>query len=129
VRCGKFDVSEKTAQTCGWFFSKKVQALKEQKIVWPESWNDGHQLLHDNDTPIFIISVDGMHCRVNEPIHPTLLKNPKYYLHKHKQAALMYELAILLYKNKLAHIKGPKPAVTHDITVYHTKTQEKDSSW
>jgi hypothetical protein len=125
VRCGKFDVSEKTARKWGWFFSKKVQALKEQKIVWPESWNDGHPLLHDDDTPIFIVSVDGVHCRVNEPIHPTLSKNPKYYSHKHKQAALTYELAISVYENKLVHLKGPKPAATHDITVYRKKLKGK----
>jgi hypothetical protein len=125
VRCGKFDVSEKMAQMWGWFFSKKVQALKEQKIVWPESWNDRYPLLHDNDTPIFIVSVDGMHCRDNEPIHPTLSKNPKYYSHKHEQAVLIYEHAISVYENKLVHIKGPKLAAMHDITVYRKKLKRK----
>jgi hypothetical protein len=56
----------------------------QRSLVWPECWNDGgHPLLHDNDTPVFLISV-GVHCTTNEPIHPTLSKNPKYYSHKHK---------------------------------------------
>jgi hypothetical protein len=57
VRSGQFRVSEKTARKWGWFYSKKIQALKEQKIVWPESWNDGHPLLQDNNTPIFLVSL------------------------------------------------------------------------
>jgi hypothetical protein len=101
VRAGQFNKSEKTARKWGWFYSKKIQALKDQKIVWPESWNDGHPLLHHGDTPVFIISVDGVHCTTNEPIHPTLSKNPKYYSHKDKQAALTYELGISVYENKL----------------------------
>lgn len=36
VRSGVFKVCEKTAQKWGWFYAKKIQALKEQKIVWPE---------------------------------------------------------------------------------------------
>jgi hypothetical protein len=39
----------------------------QQTNDWPESWNDGHPLLQDDDTPIFLISVDGMHCTINEP--------------------------------------------------------------
>jgi hypothetical protein len=104
---------------------KKLQALKKQKIVWPECWNDGHPLLHDNDTPVFLISVDGVHCTTNEPIHPTLSKNPKYYSHKHKHVALTYELGISVYENKLLWIKGPKPASKHDISVYQEELKNK----
>jgi hypothetical protein len=125
VRSGQFRVSEKTARKWGWFYSKKIQALKEQKIGWPESWNDGHPLLQDNNTPIFLVSVDGVHCTINEPIHPKLSKNPKYYSHKHNQAALNYELGVSVYENKLVHMKGPKPASTHDITIYREELKNK----
>jgi hypothetical protein len=125
VRSGQFKETEKTVRKWGWFYSKKIQALKEQKIVWPESWNDGHSLLHDDDTPIFLITVDGVHCSTCEPTHPTLSKNPKYYSHKFKQAALTYELGISVYENKLVWIKGPKPASKHDITVFRSELKNK----
>jgi hypothetical protein len=125
VRSGPFKVSEKMVHKWGWFYTKKIQAFKEQKIVWPESWNDRHPLLHDNDTPVFLVSVDGVHCTTSKPIHPTLSKNPKYYSHKHKQAALMYELGISVYENKLVWMKGPKPASKHDITVYREELMNK----
>lgn len=125
VRSGQFKVSEKTARKWGWFYSKKIQALKAQKIVWPDHWNEGHPQLHDDDTPIFLVSVDGVHCTTNEPIHPTLAKNPKFYSHKHNQAALTYELGVSVYENKLVWIKGPKPASKHDITVFREGLMHK----
>ena len=50
------------------------------KIVWPKNWTDAHA--NDGTLPIFLYSVDGVHCRVNEPFHPTLSKNTKMYSHK-----------------------------------------------
>lgn len=125
VRAGSSKYTEKTVRKWGWFYARKIQALKEEKIVWPEQWNDGHPLLHDNDTPVFIISVDGVHCKVNEPIHPVYSKNPKYYSHKSNGPALDYELGISVFDNKLVWMKGPKPAATHDITVYREALKNK----
>ena len=102
---------DKTARKWAWYYTRKVGALKDEnvsqsaasirqacitdgasraaffhQIVWPENWNE-----NDEDTPIFICTVDGMHCRVHEPKHPTLSNNPQYYSHKFKQAGLNYE--------------------------------------
>ena len=52
---------------------------------------------------------------MNEPIHPVLGKNPKFYSHKFQQAALLYELACSIYENKLVWMRGPFNASRHDI--------------
>jgi len=67
----------------------------------------------------------GVHCTIHKLIHPTLSKNPKNYSHKHHQAALTYELGVLVYKNKLVQIKGPLPALKHGITIYQQELKNK----
>jgi hypothetical protein len=46
---------EKIGMTC-WLYAKKIQQLKERKVRWGE--------FEDNE--IHIISVDGVHCRMQE---------------------------------------------------------------
>jgi len=70
---------------------------------------------------VFIISVDGVHCQMNEPIHPTKSKNPKFYSHKFNQAGVNYELGISVFYNRLVWMNGPFRAAKHDITVFRTK--------
>ena len=41
----------------------------------------------------FFLSVDGVHFRINEPMDPDFRKNPKYYLHKFKQAGYTVEVS------------------------------------
>lgn len=84
------------------------------QIVWPDSWDE-----------IYTVTVDGVHTRVNEPKHPTLSKNPKYYSHKFKQAAVDYELAISIFENKLVWMRGPRPAGEPDITVFRQRLKSK----
>ena len=105
---GTFKLCEKTARKYAWYFASKVQALKGQKvsllqttlvtemitvltlallfpavqIIWPERWTPGNQCVDDDANPVFIITVDGVHCRIHEPKHPTLSKNPQFYSHK-----------------------------------------------
>ena len=88
------------------------------QIVWPERWNPGNPSVDDDDNPDFIITVDGVHCLINEPTHPTMSKNPKYYSHKFHQAAVNYELGISVFGNQLVWMNGPFPAAEHDITVF-----------
>lgn len=95
------------------------------QIVWPEEWNEGHPDLHSEDTPIFLISVDGVHCRINEPIHPFYAKNPKYYSHKFKNPGLTYELGVSIFHNSLVWMKGPDKASVHDITVFRDELKDK----
>jgi hypothetical protein len=95
------------------------------QIIWPEHWNHGHPQLHDGETPFFLFTVDGVHCKIHEPKHPYYSKNPEFYSHKFNQAGLTYELGIHVYENKLVWLKGPKPASTHDITVFREELKDK----
>jgi DDE superfamily endonuclease len=64
------------------------------------------------------LSVDGTHCQIEEPKHPTASINKTYYSHKSNSAALNYELGVSIYESKLVWINGPYPAGTSDINVY-----------
>jgi DDE superfamily endonuclease len=59
-----------------------------------------------------------VHCRIIEAKHPTFLKNPEYYSHKHKQAALCYEVALAVYDSRFVWISCPHKASKHDITIF-----------
>jgi len=81
------------------------------QIVWPQHWSTN-----------FIISVDGVHCKIPEPKHPTLSKDPSFYSHKSNSAGLNYELALSLTEPKLVWLKGPLPAGANpDLGVYQNK--------
>jgi hypothetical protein len=88
------------------------------QIVWLENWEHGNA--DGDNVPIFLVSVHAVHCRIQEPTHPYLSKNPDFYSHKFKQAGLNYELAVLIYDNKLVWLNGPFPASRHDISIFRT---------
>jgi hypothetical protein len=48
----------------------------------------------------FILSIDGVHCQINEPNDPKFRKNPKHYSHRFKQAGYCYEV-----KNKKESVR------------------------
>ena len=75
--------------------------------------------VNDNDVPIFMVSVDGTHCRVNEPRHPTMKKNPAYYSHKTHQAGLTHEIALSVFECRVVWTNGPFPASINDMTVFN----------
>ncbi len=79
------------------------------QIVWP-----------DGLPAHFVLSVDGTHCRINEPQHPTLSKNKAFYSHKFNQAGLNYEIGLSTFNNQLMWVQGPMPAGTPDITVFRS---------
>lgn len=82
--------------------------------------DDGYVVIDMDDIAgdLFIITVDGVHCRIEEPGHPTQRKNTRYYSHKFKQAGLMYELALHLFKNQIVWANGPFPAGRGDIEIF-----------
>jgi len=82
------------------------------QIVWESG--DANCEPQDNDT-IFIISVDGTHCRINEP-----RKNPssQWYSHKFHKPGVTYELGIDIRSSKLVWINGPFPAGQNDLQVF-----------
>jgi hypothetical protein len=100
---GKTGTSDTTVRKNNWLFANKLQAMLPQRVVWPEEWMEPNT----NDTPIFLVSVDGIHCRVFEPQNGTYSKNPKYYSHKFNQSALCYEVAISVFDNQVVWVNGP----------------------
>ena len=97
-------------------YARCIQLLKEKKIKWFED----DEIADD----IFIITVDGVHCRVQE-----VRKDPgtKWYSHKSHGAALGYELGIAIRSDRLVWINGPFPASRHDITIYKYGSGTEDS--
>ena len=122
-----FKISERTVRKWCWFYTCRIQALKEAKvsksmslfamplevsddflkIVWPTRWTPGHIDFVNEDIPVFLLTVDGVHCQIHEPMHPTKSKDSSYYSHKFRRAALNYELGVSVYDNALVWLNGP----------------------
>ena len=83
-----------------WYWPKKIAALKESKIIW-------HSRLNDGNTAHMAVSVDGVNHAAWEKKHPTLNKDPAYYDHKHHCCGYKYEIALEVYFEQIAWIKGP----------------------
>jgi hypothetical protein len=107
-----FDISLSYGRFWVWYFVEKMQALKEEKIKWPDG-NGGDD--------IWILSVDGTHCWIHEPQHPTWSMDSDYYSHKYAKAGMNYELGISLTDSKLIWMNGPFPAGLNDITIFTKK--------
>lgn len=104
-REGHTGLSTKTIRKRCWYYAEKLQALKAQKIVWPD------------DIPldtIWLMTVDGTHFMLNEPQHPEFSQDKDFYSHKKNRAGWCYELGICLYKNALIWMKGPFKAGQND---------------
>ncbi|KAL3936902.1 MAG: hypothetical protein SGARI_002359 [Bacillariaceae sp.] len=105
VLSGRWKMDEKKLREKNRATVKAIQALKEKKVVWGE-WDDDE---------VFIVSVDGVHCKIRE-----VRKDPssKWFDHKSHGAGLTYELAIAIRSGKLVWMKGPFPASVHDIKMF-----------
>lgn len=104
IMSGWWQLHPDTITKWTWKFVSLIQKLKPEKVKWE----------FEQDT-IFLISVDGVHCKTYEA-----RKNPssKIYSHKSSGPALAYELGISIYENKLVWIAGPFPASVHDISIF-----------
>ena len=115
-----FDISLGWGSAKCWFYIEKIQALKEEKIVWPEG-NFGDD--------IWVMSVDGTHCWIQEPQHPTWSQDSDYYSHKYGKAGLNYELGLSLSSSNLVWLNGPFKAGQNDVLIFTTTgLQEKLST-
>ena len=110
VTASKFDVCDRTARDWTWWMIKKIAALKEAKIVWPESF----------DT-IFTVSVDGTHCPIQEPYDPIKPRDTTYFSVKHGGVGLNYEVAIDIFEHRCVWMKGPYKASVHDMKIFKKK--------
>jgi hypothetical protein len=107
-----FDISKKWGRNKVWFYVEKIQALKAQKIVWPEN-NFGED--------IWGVTVDGTHCWIREPSHPTWSQDPEWFSHKYNHAGVNYELAISISENRLVWMNGPFKAGMNDVITFTEK--------
>ena len=111
------DGNEGTALNQSKKYIKAIQALKVQKIKW--IFGDDTGVNGSNLDEVFIISVDGIHCRIYEPrIEPST----KWFSHKFHGPGLVYELGIAIFHNQIVSIKGPFPASRNDWTIFSITT-------
>ena len=96
------------------------------QIVWPARWTPGHVDFRNEDIPVFLLTVNSVHCRIHEPKHPTKSKDQSYYSHKFKQSGLNYELRISVYDNALVWLNGPFKASQHDLTIFRSANGLKE---
>ena len=103
---GFLDSCEETALKHAKRYTSAIAALRLYKIKW---------IFDENTDEDFILSVDGVHCRVFEPrIDPST----KWFSSKFNKAALSYELGIAIFHDQLVWVSGPHPAATNDITIF-----------
>jgi DDE superfamily endonuclease len=105
-----WDVSMKTGREWTWYYCEKIQALKSQKITWPS-----HSEFSDD---IWVVTVDGTHCWIHEPIHPEWSQDKDYFSHKYAKAGMSYELAISISESKLVWMNGPFKAGASDARIF-----------
>ncbi|MEL7342975.1 MAG: transposase family protein [Bacteroidota bacterium] len=107
-RSGPWDISEKWGRAKVWYWLSKIQALKHEKIVWPNDWG----------TDIWVISVDGTHCWINEPQHPEWSQDKEFYSHKYAKAGINYEFGIAIATSRLVWMNGPFKAGVNDVKIF-----------
>jgi hypothetical protein len=112
-REGVFMICDRTAQKWGWHFAEKIQASKKQKTAWPEEWAQ-----NNDNNPVFLVSVDGFHCCIFEPKHPTLPKNHKCHSHKFHKPAVGCKIGLLIFHSCLVWMSGQCPAGTNGTAVF-----------
>jgi hypothetical protein len=104
-----FDISHMWGRDWCWYYVEKMQALKAVKITWPED-NFGDD--------IWGLTVDGTHCWIQEPQHPTWSMDSDFFSHKYGKAGLNYELGISIFESRLVWMNGPFPAGSNDLKVF-----------
>lgn len=100
------NIDEGRKEVC--YFLTCLQALKEEVIVWPEDWGDD----------IWIITVDGTHCWINEPTHPDWSQDKSFFSHKYNKAGVNYELGIAIACSRLVWMNGPFKAGKSDNKIF-----------
>jgi len=114
---GLWNLDEDTIATKVWWYAKAVQSLKPNKIKFEGFGSD----------EIFIATVDGVHCRINEPRTDA---GTKWYSHKFNGPGVCYEIAISIRRDNVLWISGPHCASVHDITIFRggKKTRPKNQN-
>ena len=101
--CG---LSEKTARKHIWKYLCHVQALKGEKITFPD---------FEQFEEMFVISFDGVHCPINEPRRQP---DRRWCSYKLNRAALAYEVALSIHEDRCIWVNGPFRGGTKDLTIF-----------
>ena len=108
---GSFNVTEKTAGVWAHYYVKKIQALKTTKIRWlfdnPERYGE-----------TFILSVDGVHCRICEPRNDP---SAKWYSKKFNASGFAYEVGVAIFHDQICWVNGPFPCGKNDMSIFNDK--------
>mgnify|MGYP006060792747 CR=1 FL=1 len=104
-----FNCSDHHTRDQVWDILRRIQCLKATKITWPDD-------LGGDD--IWIMTVDGTHCAVEEPNHPIWSQDREYYSHKYNRAGINYELGISIGENKLIWMNGLFKAGKNDVSIF-----------
>ena len=110
------DFSPRYISRIVWKFVHRIQAMKAQKIVWPDN-------LNNEDT--WVLTVDGTHCWIQEPSHPEFSQDKSKYSHKLNKAGKSYELGMDL-NGGLIWMNGPYDAGENDIAIFRKPNGLKD---
>ena len=73
------------------------------------------QIFDDNTDEFFIVSVDGVHCRIQEP---WCQPSSGWFSEKFNKARLTHKLRVAIHENKIVWVNGPFPAGQNDIKVF-----------
>lgn len=93
----RFDICKSYAYgDAVWKWIKRIQSLKEEKIVWDEDVDE-----------IYAISADGVDFKLWEKKHPRYNIDKKAYSQKFKKCAAKYIIALSIYKAKCVLVAGP----------------------
>ena len=95
---GTLRLSDTHIRKLVWKYVPIISQLLSTKIYFPSAWNPDED--EGKDSTIFVLTVDGVHCPIWEPMHKIYLKNPKLYSHKYHKAGLNYEVAISIFENR-----------------------------
>lgn len=111
-----FKISNVTWSNWVWEYVARISLLFPETVTFPDRWNNKET--GDTREPIFIITVDGVHCPILEPTLRNFEENKPFFSHKFHRAALDYELGISIFTQQCVWVSGPYPAGTNDITVF-----------
>ena len=84
------------------------------QIVWDGDPNDNNQQVDVNESS-FLLSVDGTHCRVQEP---RSRPNKNWYSHKHHKPCVAYEIGIHLFQSRIVWVNGSFEAGDSDLNIF-----------
>ena len=85
-----------------WRWIEKIASLMPSRIHWFDE-------LDDPESQPFVVTVDGIDCKINEirNQHPQCNFDPQLHSHKFKSAAWKCEMAVAIHSDNIVWVNGP----------------------